>query len=117
MATTSGAASAAASKVNEAGARIEGNKVEADIEALKADLAMLREHLQKTGRDSYRAARRVANDGVETLKVQGEEAMATARASAREFEDQLSETVREKPITSLAIAAGIGFLFALFTRR
>jgi ElaB/YqjD/DUF883 family membrane-anchored ribosome-binding protein len=43
--------------------------------------------------------------------------MATARASAREFEDQLSETVREKPITSLAIAAGIGFLFALFTRR
>ncbi len=117
MATTSGASSAAANKIKEAGERIEGNQLEADVAALKADIALLREHIQKTGRDSYRAARRAANDGVETLKVQGEEAIATARASAREFEDQLSETVREKPITSLAIAAGIGFLFALFTRR
>ncbi len=114
MATSASAASAKAKSIEE---EVQGNKLEADIEQLKADIAILRDHLQKTGKDSYRAARRAANDGVETLKTQGEAAMATARSSARDIEDQLTETVREKPITSLAIAAGIGFLFAIFTRR
>ena len=30
---------------------------------------------------------------------------------------QISDSVREKPLTSLAIAAGVGYLFALLARR
>ena len=43
--------------------------------------------------------------------------MAVLRGSARDLEDQLVANVREKPVTSLAIAAGVGFLFALLSRR
>jgi ElaB/YqjD/DUF883 family membrane-anchored ribosome-binding protein len=39
------------------------------------------------------------------------------RGNAQEIEAQVVAHVREKPVTSLAIAAGVGFLFALLSRR
>lgn len=89
----------------------------ADIKQLKADIAKLAEQLQETGRHSYGAARRAANEGVEQLKAQSEAAYEGLRESAGDIERQITDTVREKPITALAIAAGVGFLFALMTRR
>jgi ElaB/YqjD/DUF883 family membrane-anchored ribosome-binding protein len=89
----------------------------ADIELLKADIAKLTKQLQETGQHSYGAARRAANEGVEQLKAQGEAALENLRANASDIERQISDTVREKPVTALAIAAGVGFLFALLTRR
>ena len=89
----------------------------AEIEQLKADIAKLAEQLQETGQHSYSAARRAAAEGVDQLKAQGEAAMESLRASANDFERQISDSVREKPMTSLAIAAGVGYLFALLARR
>ena len=43
--------------------------------------------------------------------------MENLRANANDLEGQLTDSVREKPITSLAIAAGVGYLFALMARR
>jgi ElaB/YqjD/DUF883 family membrane-anchored ribosome-binding protein len=51
------------------------------------------------------------------LRAQGEAAFDGMRGSAEEIEAQLIAKVREKPVTSLAIAAGVGFLFALLSRR
>jgi ElaB/YqjD/DUF883 family membrane-anchored ribosome-binding protein len=89
----------------------------ADVEQLKEDIAKLAKQLQETGQHSYGAARRVASEGVEQLRAQGEAAYERLRANAGDMERQLTEAVREKPVTALAIAAGIGFLFALMTRR
>ena len=89
----------------------------ADIEQLKADIAKLTELLQETGQHSYGAARRAATEGVEQLRAKGEEAIENLKASANDFEQQISDSVREKPLTSLAIAAGVGYLFALLARR
>jgi ElaB/YqjD/DUF883 family membrane-anchored ribosome-binding protein len=89
----------------------------ADIEQLKADIAKLTELLQATGQHSYGAARHAASEGVEQLKAQGEAAMENLRARASDLEGQISDSVREKPLTSLAIAAGVGYLFALLARR
>lgn len=88
-----------------------------DIEQLKADIAKLTEQLQETGQHSYGAARRAAAEGVDQLKAQGEAAMENLRARANDLEGQISDSVREKPLTSLAIAAGVGYLFALLARR
>jgi ElaB/YqjD/DUF883 family membrane-anchored ribosome-binding protein len=93
------------------------SQVDADIRQLKADIAKLTEQLATTGEHSYGAARRVAKEGVDQLKAQGEAAIEGLRSNARDIEDQLVATVREKPITSLAVAAGIGFLFALISHR
>jgi ElaB/YqjD/DUF883 family membrane-anchored ribosome-binding protein len=96
----------------------------ADIEQLKADIAQLTEQLRltaeqlrQTGEHSYGAARRAASEGVDQLRAQGEAALDALRANASDLEEQLTDKVREKPLTSLAIAAGVGYLFALLARR
>ncbi len=91
--------------------------LEADIRQLREDIARLTEQLSKTGKDSYGTARRAATEGVEHLKAQGEAAIDGLRSKASDVEDQLISHVREKPITSLALAACAGFFFALLSRR
>jgi ElaB/YqjD/DUF883 family membrane-anchored ribosome-binding protein len=91
--------------------------LEADIRQLKADIDRLTKQLAKTGEHGYGTARRAATEGVEQLRAQGEAAFDSLRGNARDVEAQMVASVREKPVTSLAIAAGVGFLFALLARR
>jgi len=91
--------------------------LEADIRQLRSDIEKLTRQLATTGQHGYGTARRAAAEGVENLRVQGEAAMDSLRANARDLEEQVLANVREKPVTSLAIAAGVGFLFALLSRR
>ncbi|PAQ07542.1 DUF883 family protein [Mesorhizobium temperatum] len=91
--------------------------LEADIRQLKADIEKLTKQLAKTGEHGYGTARRAATEGVEQLRAQGEAAFDTLRSNAKDLEAQVVASVREKPVTSLAIAAGVGFLFALLARR
>ncbi len=91
--------------------------LEADIRQLKADIEKLAAQLAATGEHGYGAARRAAAEGVEQLRAHGEAALGGLRGSAEDIEAQVTAHVREKPITSLAIAAGVGYLFALRSRR
>lgn len=91
--------------------------LEADIKRLREDLAKLTEQLATTGQHSYGTARRAATEGVEHLKAQGEAAIDTFKTNARDIEDQVTAKVREKPITALAIAAGVGYFFAMISGR
>jgi ElaB/YqjD/DUF883 family membrane-anchored ribosome-binding protein len=93
------------------------SELEADIRQLKADIDQLTKHLAKTGEHGYGTARRAAAEGVEQLRAQGEAAFDSLRSNAKDIEAQIIESMREKPVTSLAIAAGVGFLFALLARR
>lgn len=107
-------ATAAGKAANEARAN---SDLEADIRQLKADIEKLTKQLAKTGEHGYGTARRAAAEGVEQLRAQGEAAFDSLRGNARDLEAQMVASVREKPVTSLAIAAGVGFLFALIARR
>lgn len=111
------AAGKGAGSVNPAGGNGTNPDLEADIRQLRADIAKLTEQLATTGEHSYSTARRAAREGVDQLRAQGEAAIEGLRSNARDVEEQVLATVREKPITSLAVAAGIGFLFALLSRR
>ncbi len=91
--------------------------LEAEIRQLREDIAKLTEQLATTGEHSFSAARRAATESVEQLRAQGEAAFEGLRSNAREMEDELATRVREKPITAIAIAAGIGYLLALLSRR
>jgi ElaB/YqjD/DUF883 family membrane-anchored ribosome-binding protein len=84
----------------------ERRDVEADIQQLKEDIARLKDHLMQVGNRSMSRARRAALEQADQL-----------RGSAEEFQDDEIETVREKPLTALALAAGAGFLFAMMMRR
>ncbi len=115
MATTPKSAKTAAS--DSAGAHETKRSLEDEIAVLRADLAKLAEQLSKAGQASYDTARRAAKQGAEQLKTHGEVALGDFKESAENIEAQLSQAVREKPVTSLAIAASVGFLFALLARR
>jgi ElaB/YqjD/DUF883 family membrane-anchored ribosome-binding protein len=106
-----------ANKAKSTGRKNGPQDLEAEIAKLREEMAKLAEQIARTGDTSYSAARRAASEGMEQLKVQGEAAMEDLKANARDVEQQITEAVREKPITSLAIAAGIGFLFAVLMRR
>lgn len=92
-------------------------ELEAEIARLREDVARLTEQLSTTGEHSLSAAKRAATEGAEHLRLKGEAAIDSLRANATDVEQQVTEAVREKPITALAIAAGVGFFFALLTRR
>lgn len=91
--------------------------IEADIRQLREDIAALAKQVAATGEQSFTAARRAAVDGVAQLREQSEATFDTLRAGARDVEAEVLRSVREKPVTALAIAAGVGYLVALFTRR
>lgn len=64
-----------------------------------------------------RRAETVLHDGVETLRTQGR---AYADEAIQRFEtaqEQVREQVRERPITGLMAAAGVGFLLGLLVAR
>jgi ElaB/YqjD/DUF883 family membrane-anchored ribosome-binding protein len=110
-------ATSASSKSRSTGDKNGAQDLEAEIAKLREEMSKLAEQVAKTRDTSYSAARRAANEGIEQIKVQGEAAMEDLKANARDVEQQLTETVREKPITSLAIAAGVGLLFDVLMRR
>lgn len=92
-------------------------ELQAQIETLREELAKVTAPLQSSSERSYGAAKRAAELGVEQLRQRGESAIEGLRTNAHDIEDQVATHVREKPITSLAIAAGVGFLFALIANR
>jgi ElaB/YqjD/DUF883 family membrane-anchored ribosome-binding protein len=90
---------------------------ERQIAILKEELESVRAQLARSSGRSASAARKAAQSGAENLKEHGEAAFEELRAGARDFEAQIIATVREKPVTSLAMAVCAGFLFALIARR
>ena len=91
--------------------------LEDDVRQLQKDIKKLTELLTQTKDHSYSAASKAASEGIEQLRAQGDAAMDSIRKSAEDFESQICNSVREKPVTSLALAAGAGFLLALLSRR
>lgn len=87
------------------------------IEILREELAKLSSELSDSKQRTTEAAKKAASDSVEALRARGEMAYEKLRQNADEIESELTKQVREKPVTSLAIAAGIGFLIALLARR
>jgi ElaB/YqjD/DUF883 family membrane-anchored ribosome-binding protein len=99
------------------GTRRSAAELEAQVEILRAEVARLAEQLESSGDISVRAMKKAAAAGMDQLKAQGEAAYDGLRANARDVEGQVYAAVREKPATSLAIAAAVGFLLATMARR
>jgi len=83
-----------------------GSSVENDIKQLREDIALLSEHIREIGSRSVYRAQRAAKESAEQL-----------RGTAEDYQEELAEMVREKPFTAIALAAGIGYLFALISHR
>lgn len=116
MATAPRAAASGRTSRRGNGAKATPEDLEAEIARLREDVARLAEQLARTGEHSYSAAVRAASEGAEQIRARGEAAVDALRSNASDIEKQVSDAVREKPITALAIATGIGYLLAVLRR-
>lgn len=91
--------------------------VERQLQQLREDIAALAKAVAAAGStkaDDLKAkAKRASNDAMDASA----QMMDAARAQALSMEKDLERQIRTKPLQSVAIAAGIGFLFALLSRR
>ena len=92
-------------------------ELEQRLDDLKAEIASISKTLSAIGGqkvDDYREGfEKLTSDAVSaSLK-----AFDTARAEAMSLEESFENQVRNYPLRSIGIAAGVGFLFALLSRR
>jgi len=92
-------------------------RLEEQVAQLQADLKGIAATLAKLGGDKITEAREVAQSEVRHLRRQGQHMMDDVQEQAGEIEQQFKATIREKPITAVAAALGIGYILALISRR
>ncbi|MDH4415555.1 MAG: DUF883 C-terminal domain-containing protein [Rhizobium sp.] len=80
--------------------------IQADLEALRRDIAALTQTVASFGSSKIREAGQTSQQYVDS-----------ARETITNLEDELEAHVHARPFQSLAIAAGIGYVLALLTRR
>ncbi|WP_105385934.1 DUF883 family protein [Neorhizobium alkalisoli] len=91
--------------------------IEVQLQQLREDIASLARSVAAVGNEKASEvrgkARRAANEAADASLHMVE----AAREQAMSLERDLERQIRTNPIQSVAIAAGVGFLFALLTRR
>lgn len=87
--------------------------VSAQLETLKADMAALTRILGDVGKGQLRHAADDMRVRAEHLKAEGRRYAHQAGESA----DAALDAVRHQPVTAIAIAVGLGFLFGLAAGR
>jgi ElaB/YqjD/DUF883 family membrane-anchored ribosome-binding protein len=80
--------------------------VQADLEALRRDIAALTQTVASFGSSKIRQAGETS-----------QEYMDSARERIMNAEEDLEAYVRSRPLQSLAMAAGVGYVLALLSRR
>ena len=90
--------------------------LEAQISQLQSDLKGIASTLARISGDKVSEARDTAKSEYVQLRKQGQHVVEAVQDNAGQFEKQIKDQIREKPLTAVVTAVGIGFLLALFSR-
>jgi ElaB/YqjD/DUF883 family membrane-anchored ribosome-binding protein len=111
------AASTSTSEFANAGTGANTKDIEVQLQQLRADIASLAKTVAAVGNEKATEvkgkARRAANDAADASY----QMVEAAKDQAMTWERDLERQIRANPIQSVAIAAGVGFVFALLSRR
>jgi ElaB/YqjD/DUF883 family membrane-anchored ribosome-binding protein len=109
----------AASETRKAAAAASGD-INADLEALRADVARLTNQigdiLSNKGNAAWDRAKANVEGVVSEATAKGQEAVDAVREVSDNMVGAIDESLKKRPYTTLAIAVGIGFLLGI-TRR
>ena len=92
-------------------------KLEEQISQLQADLKAIASTLSKLSSDKVNEATGTAKSELRHIQRQGQNVIEDVQDQAGEMEKQLKDTIREKPLTAVATAIGIGYILALLSRH
>ena len=91
--------------------------MEAQIAHLKAEMSKIAESVSNAGSVFAKDVKGNARVRGEQVRRQSEATIRDLRAQLDEIEATVSGHVRDRPLTAIAAAAGVGFLVALLARR
>jgi ElaB/YqjD/DUF883 family membrane-anchored ribosome-binding protein len=103
-------------------------RLEKDVAAVKNDISALTEQITdalnpfagtagKQARRGYKQARANVDSAVDDLAERGSAAMDAAQDTANSIEETLEDLVQERPLATVALALGLGFLIGAAWRR
>ena len=103
-------------------------RLEKDVAAVKNDISALTEQISdalnsfagtagKQARRGYKQARANVDSAVDDLSERGSAAMDAAQDAATSIEETLEDLVHERPLATVGLALGLGFLIGAAWRR
>jgi ElaB/YqjD/DUF883 family membrane-anchored ribosome-binding protein len=92
-----------------------------DLQALRDDFRRLADQVTDiiagTGNTAWRRAKSSVDEAVAGAKEKGSDAASAVRDMSDQFVEAIDESIKTRPYTTLAIVAGIAFLFGAAWRR
>jgi len=104
-------------EISRAAAKARETQLESQVGQLQEDLKAIAATLARLTSDKVSEVRDVAKSEARHLQRQGQHVVDDVQNQASAMEQQLKDTIREKPFTAVASAIGIGFVLALLSRR
>jgi ElaB/YqjD/DUF883 family membrane-anchored ribosome-binding protein len=103
-------------------------RLEKDVAAVKNDITALTEQItdainsfvgtaRKQARRGYKQARTNVDSAVDGLSERGSDVMGAAQDAAMSIEETLEDVIAERPLATVGLALGLGFLIGLTWRR
>lgn len=110
-----------AAKESRRAASAASGDIEADLQALRDDVARLAGQIAAIfaakGDKAWQRARAGVDDAISGVEDRGQEAMDAVREVGDNMLGAIDESLKHRPYTTLALALGIGFLFGATWRR
>ena len=103
-------------------------RLEKDVTAVKDDIAALTEQItdalnsfagiaKKQARHGYQRARANVDAAMEDASERGSAAMDAAQDAAYSLEETVEDLIAQRPLATVGLALGVGFLIGLAWRR
>ena len=103
-------------------------RLEKDVAAVKNDITALTEQItdalnsfaggaRKQARRGYKQARANVNSAVDDISERGGAVMDAAQDAAASIEETLEDIIAERPLATVGLALGLGFLIGVIWRR
>jgi ElaB/YqjD/DUF883 family membrane-anchored ribosome-binding protein len=104
------------------------DRLEKDVAAVKNDIATLTEQItdalnnfagtaSKQARQGYKQARANVDSVMSDVQDRGSAALDAAQDAAHSIEETLEEVIQERPLATVGLALGLGFLIGVTWRR
>jgi ElaB/YqjD/DUF883 family membrane-anchored ribosome-binding protein len=103
-------------------------RLEKDVAAVKSDINALTDQItdalntlagsaSKQARRGYKQARANVDSAVDNISERGSAMMGAAQDAAASVEETLEDVIAERPLATVGLALGIGFLIGVTWRR